>query len=272
MKTKLPGAEWDRVAEWWKTVFDERYLKTYVDLITPDRTGKEVSLMLERLQLQKGARILDLACGYGRHAIELAKRGCRVTGVDFSKHFIELAKKEAKKQNVHVSFIRDDMRRIAFRNRFDAVINIFTSFGYFEDENDHALVLRNISRALKPEGKFLMDLSNALGWLLILNNKGSIDNKSGFLTMLTKERLSNGLSVKTKHEFNPETMRSLMTRTWKEKGRNKSYTTNLRVFFLPELKKMMQENGLTVKNVWGNLDGSPFRMDSPRLVVLAKKS
>lgn len=272
MTERLPKAEWDKVAEWWETVFDEKYLKTYVDTVTPERTAKEVNLILERINLKKGGRILDLACGYGRHAIELARKGYRVTGVDFSKLFIELARNEAKKQNVHVSFIRDDMRKIAFKNKFDAIINMFTSFGYFDGKNDHVIVFRNISRALKPGGKFLMDLSNALGWLLIMSQKGAIDKGSGLLTMLTKDKLSNGLAVETKNEFNPESLRSLMTRTWREKGKTRDYTISVRVFFLPELKKMMQENGLRVEKVWGKLDGSPFRMDSPRLVVLATKS
>ncbi len=76
--------------QWWENVFDEKYLDTYVDIVTPEFTAQQISFLLERLRLKEGAKILDLACGHGRHSIELARRGYKVTGLDFSKHFIEL--------------------------------------------------------------------------------------------------------------------------------------------------------------------------------------
>ena len=84
--------------EWWKTFFDERYLKTYtdVDIISPAATAKQIPFLIKTLRLKKGAHILDLACGYGRHAIPFAKKGYKVTGVDFSGYFIRLAKNKAR--------------------------------------------------------------------------------------------------------------------------------------------------------------------------------
>jgi len=258
--------------QWWTTLFDEKYLKTYIDTVTPELTKRQIPFLLKYLQPKKGAEILDLACGYGRHSIELAKLGYKVTGLDFSKHFIDIAQKDAKEQEVKVNFICDDMRNLSFVNRFDAVINMFTSFGYFEDENDNELVLRKISRALKPGGKFLIEINNMVGKLARALHEGKIDRRTGFLIIAKKDKLSNGLIVTTKDELNPATMRWSITRTWKENRKVKSYKTNVRIFSLPELGNMMKRNGLRVEKIWGDMQGSPFGFDSRRLVVLARKS
>lgn len=258
-------------SQWWQTTFDEKYIATYVDAFTPQDTKKQVSFLVKHLKLEKGDRILDLACGYGRHSIELAKLGYSVTGVDFSKHFIEIAKKEAKKQKVVVEFIQADMRKIPFRNKFDAVINMFTSFGYFEDEKDHLLVLRNIANSLKKNGKFLLELNNFARTLSMVIKEGKTDKKTRLLMSIQKQRLSNGLKVTTKNQIDIKAMRWNMTRVWKEKGRAKSYNTSVRLFSFPELRKLLHESGLEVERVWGGINGSSLVVDSKRLIILARK-
>jgi len=258
--------------QWWETLFDEKYLKTYVDTVTPELTKQQIPALLKILRPKKDAKILDLACGHGRHSIELAKRGYKVTGIDFSKHFIDVAKKDAKERDAEVNFICDDMRNLSFVNKFDFVINMFTSFGYFDDENDNELVLRKISRALKPNGKFLIEINNFVGQLARALREGKFEKKTGFLTIVKKDKLSNGLIVTTKDEFNPVTMRWAMTRTWKENSKTKNYKTNVRIFSPAELGSMMKRNGLLVEKIWGDLQGSPLGIDSRRLVVLARKS
>lgn len=266
LKSKSP------ISEWWKTIFDERYLKTYVDATPPKATAQQVPFLLKALHLEKGAKILDLACGYGRHAIPLAKRGYQVTGLDFSRHFIELARSEAAKQGLKSSFLHGDMRKFSFQGEFDAIINIFSAFGYFEGESDDALVLRNISRALKSKGRLLMDLNNTLGTLIRAAQQGTTDRKTGRLTNIRKEKLSNGFTVKEKNEFLPETMHWVTTKSWKEKGQKHGYQFKVRAFILPELKRLMEQNGLRVERLWGGFDGSPFRFDSRRLIILARKA
>ena len=258
--------------QWWETLFNEKYLKTYIDTVTPELTKQQIPFLLKRLQPKKGAEILDLACGHGRHFIELAKRGYKVTGIDFSKHFIDIAKKDAKERDVKVNFICDDMRNLSFVGKFDIVINMFTSFGYFDDESDNELVLRKISRALKPNGKFLIEINNFVGKLARALREGRIDRKTGFFIIVKKDKLSNGFIVTTKDEFNPATMRWSMTRTWKENGEVKNYKTDVRIFSPAELGSMMKRNGLRVEKIWGDLQGSPLGVDSRRLVVLARKS
>lgn len=257
--------------QWWQTLFDEKYLKTYVDILNPEAAKQQVSFIIKKLNLKKGAKILDLACGHGRHAIELARRGYDVTGLDYSKHFINIARETAKKFKIDVKFVQGDMRRLSHVNKFDAVINMFTSFGYFDDENDNIKVLNKIARALKPGGKFLIDLNNAVRTIINMVEEGKKVKKTRFLTINKKDKLSNGLVVITKNEWNPATMRWSMARSWKEKGKFKSYKTNIRLFVFPELKHLLEENGLMVKNVWGDFNGSFFNFNSRRLIILAIK-
>ena len=164
------------------------------------------------------------------------------------------------------------MRNLASVSKFDAIINIFTSFGYFDSENDNILMLRKISRALKRNGRFLIELNNTLRTLTRMGKEGKVNKKTGLLTTIRKNKLSNGIVVTTKDEFDSRTMRWSMSTHWKERGKMNGYKTDLRMFSLPELKHLMEENGLRVEKVWGGLDGSPFGLESPRMVLLARKS
>jgi SAM-dependent methyltransferase len=258
--------------EWWEELFDQKYIDTYVDIVTPELTAKQISFLLQWVLLKKGAEILDLACGYGRHAIELARRGYKVTGLDFSRHFIELAEKYAKEQGVTAKFVQDDMRNLSFVNRFEAVISMFTSFGYFDDERDNGVVLREIARALKSGGKFVIDLNNAMYTLARMAREGLADKKTGVLASSRIDSLSNGLIVSTRYEFNPATMRWSTARTWREMDAERNYRTQVRLYLLPELRNLMEQAGLRVQQVWGDFDGSPLGFDSHRLIVLADKS
>lgn len=155
--------------EWWQTIFGDKYLTTYVDSFPQKRTELEVDF-LTRVLRPKGGKVLDLACGHGRHSIELAKKGYTVTGLDYSRHFLRLVKERAREKGVRAVFRQGDMRKLSFKNEFNYIINMFTSFGYFKAEEDHAKVLRGVARALKKNGLFVMDFNNSLrgcysGWL-----------------------------------------------------------------------------------------------------------
>ncbi len=257
--------------EWWQTVFDDKYLKTYVDTVTPQVTRQQVGFIHKNLGLKKGAKILDLACGHGRISIELAKLGYKVTSLDYSKHFIEIAKADAKKQGIKVDFIRKDMRKLNFVKKFDAVLNIFTSFGYFKDERDDTKVIQKVSRALKPGGKFLMDTNNMVRTLTLMAKNGEVRKDGRLYGPTRKGKLSNGLAITTRDVANAATLRWSMTRTWKENGKKISYSTEVRLYSLPELAHLLEENGLKVRKIWGNFDGSRFSFASRRLIILAER-
>lgn len=143
--------------DWFSSWFDSPYYA----LLYRDRNDSEaehfIRLLVENLQLEDRSRILDLACGKGRHSIQLQKMGFRVVGVDLSANSIASAKHF---ENADLHFLRDDMRHFDLGMQFDCVVNLFTSFGYFNDSSDNELVLANVKRHLKPNGLFVMDFFN----------------------------------------------------------------------------------------------------------------
>jgi ubiquinone/menaquinone biosynthesis C-methylase UbiE len=145
---------------WYQELFGDLYLRAWVPYVTSQRTLREVDGIVALLNLPSGARILDLACGAGRIAVPLAQRGYVMTGLDLSSGLLEHAKEEAAKAGVEVRWIHSDMRAIPFQDESDAVINIFTSFGYLETEAEDAEVLRAVHTALKPGGTLLLEFVN----------------------------------------------------------------------------------------------------------------
>lgn len=119
----------------------------------------EVRFLWKVLGLKRGSRVLDIPCGTGRHALRLARRGAAVLGVDVTEAYLREARRAAR--NVpNVRFVRGDMRRIPLEGEFDAAINLWTSFGYFERPSDDVATLKGIARALKPGGLFLIDMAD----------------------------------------------------------------------------------------------------------------
>jgi SAM-dependent methyltransferase len=150
-----------RGGEWWKDPFEKGwYPLGSIARDWKDKTKAEALAIQKILGLRKGARILDVACGVGRHSIALARLGYDVTGLDISKSYLETARRDARKAGAAVRFVRADMREIPFEGEFDAAINLFSSFGYFKNQSDDQRVLRQIRRALAPGGKILIDNAN----------------------------------------------------------------------------------------------------------------
>ena len=129
-------------------------------MLTRERTDAEVTFLEKTLALQKGVKILDCPCGHGRHSIELARRGYDVTGQDLNGFFLEEAQRSAKQTDVPVRWIEGDMGEIPFDNEFDVALNLFTSFGYLEDDHQNQKFLNAVSKALKSGGTFVVDVIN----------------------------------------------------------------------------------------------------------------
>jgi SAM-dependent methyltransferase len=154
------------LSEWWETFFDEHYLRAGLARIKRAKTLADVRFIRRTLGLRRGSKILDVCCGAGRHSLELAKLGHRVTGVDLSHRYLEIAAAKARRRGIRVRFQVADVRNLRFGAEFDAAICMWTSFGYFQDESDNLKVLRGIHRSLKPGGKFLMEVINR-DWLVV---------------------------------------------------------------------------------------------------------
>jgi SAM-dependent methyltransferase len=137
--------------------FDENYLYFYEEMLTPERDAAEVAQIAELLGDRKD--ILDCPCGHGRIANGLAERGYRVTGLDQSELFLARAREDAERRGVGVEYVHGDMRELPWHERFDGLVNWFTSFGYFDDETNSA-VLRGFHDALRPGGRLVLESQN----------------------------------------------------------------------------------------------------------------
>lgn len=244
------------VRPWWESFFGPDYLKQYEHARV--RTAAEADGLEKILHLRKGGRILDLACGAGRHSIELARRGYEVTGYDLSEDLLRHARADAKRAKATVAFVRGDMRDLRYRAVFDAVINMFSSFGYFEDVEDDRKVLAGISRALKPRGKFLLERFNRESLAYELPLQGWRVGEDG--SVILQEDMFDVLRGRY------DTRQIVIDRDG-----TREHRASVRAYTLPELKQMFDAAGLPIHRVLGGLDLSPYQARSRRLVLYAVK-
>lgn len=254
---------WNRQRNSWYKDFYTKFYLTYFHRKKEDisKTKKEISFICNVLKLPKKAKILDLACGPGRHALELSQRKFDVTGVDFNKQFLKIAHKKAQERGLPLKLIQCDMRFLPFQDEFDAIICMYTSFGYFIKERENVKVLRAVLKSLKREGLFLLDLPN---------KKWTLNNVSGKTWQKIKNEyvLENRSFDKKRKIFKNEiTILSL-------KGRLKTVCTFLHLYDLQEIRNKLKSQGFKILKIYGDYD-TKVKFDcikSPRMIILAKKS
>ncbi|MBA3421482.1 MAG: class I SAM-dependent methyltransferase [Thermoleophilaceae bacterium] len=151
------------LVEWrddpWSEVFDDDYLYFYADRLASEHSDRETDLIVQLLDLPPGAAVLDAPCGHGRIANRLAARGLRVTGLDSNTEFLARARRDAEESGVEVEYVLGDLRELPWSGRFDAAVNWYTSFGYFNDQ-DNRRVLSEYHRALRAGGRLMVDKIN----------------------------------------------------------------------------------------------------------------
>lgn len=247
-----------RQKPWWEELFGDDYVRT-MDKVEPKVVRKECDFIEDRLGLEKGAVILDLACGPGSHAIELSSRGYSVVGYDLSLSMLARAADEAQERGQRLNFLHGDMREMAFEETFDGVYCWSTSFGYFEDEKN-LNVLNRIHRALRKGGLLLLDVVNrdyvaprqpSLVWF---EGDGCV-----CMDEMVVDFFSSRLRVKRTVMF--------------EDGRARELDYAIRLYALHELGKMLHECGFKVIEVTGHPahPGVFFGSESPRVIVLAER-
>ena len=144
-------------AQWYKKI----WTIDIQDMSWVEQTQSQVDFLWEILQLDGKERVLDLACGFGRHSVELASRGCKVVGVDITPEYVEEARKQAKEKGLNAEFICADLRDLRYRDEFDVVLNLADgAIGYLEDDYENLKIFDLISSALKLGGKHVMDVCN----------------------------------------------------------------------------------------------------------------
>ncbi len=204
--------------------------------------------------------ILDLCCGTGRHSIALCKRGWSVIGMDLSTNLLSIAKLRMKRAGVKFPLIRADMRFFPFRDsRFKAVINMFTSFGYLPSESEDAVSLLEINRTLRSKGKFLLDIANRDHIVKTFRERDWAEFEPFYL--LERRSL----------DLRGSRLTSQWTLLQKNTGRIRSIQHTVRLFTIARAEQLLNEAGLTVKEVYGGYEKQEFTLEASRMIVLAEK-
>ncbi|WP_437755783.1 methyltransferase domain-containing protein [Sorangium sp. So ce1389] len=248
-----------RKRPWWEELFGDDYLRT-LDKIDAKVVRREVDFIEERLGVEKGAVILDLACGAGGHAIEIASRGYSVVGFDLSLAMLARAADDAQDRGQKLNFLQGDMREMTFEETFDGVYCWSTSFGYFDDEKNLD-VLARIRRALRAGGMLLLDIVN----------RDYVASRQPSLVWFEGD----GCVCMDEMQVDFFTSRLKVKRTVMfEDGRSRELDYSIRLYGLHELGKMLHEAGFKVTEVTGHPahPGVFFGSESPRLIILAERS
>lgn len=240
-----------------EAVFEvDDYLYFYSEGLTEERTEAEVAALVKMLALDRPMQILDLACGFGRHANRLAALGHQVTGIDITPGFLDIARREAARRGVQVAYSQGDMRTLDYTAAFDRVLIIFTAFGYFSDE-ENLDVLKRAGRALRPGGLLMFDIQNRDTYL-----KNAlpfyVTEKEGNLMI---DRCS--LDAATGRMYN----RRIVIRN----GVRKDKPFFVRLYNPSEITELVERAGLQVDHIHGGWDGQALSADAKRLIMIARK-
>jgi SAM-dependent methyltransferase len=245
---------------WYVDFFRSDYLNVYGHIFTEERAEKESAFVARALGLQPGASVLDLCCGQGRHSIQLAKRGLRVTALDLNAEYLELARKAAESGKVAIETVTADMREIPFANKFDAIVNMYSSFGYLESEAEDLKVLESAAKALKAGGRLLLDM---------LNREWAIDNyiqndwHTGADGTLYVERRDLDLATSRMHVH--------FIVVDPNGGRHESIGHIIRLYTLTEMTRLLERVGLRVTSVFGGFEGEQYGIGTRRMIVVGQK-
>ncbi len=245
---------------WYVDFFRNDYLNVYGHMFTEERAEKESAFVTGALQLKEGASVLDLCCGQGRHSVQLAKRGLKVTGLDLNPDYVELAQQAAKASKVEIETVAADMREIPFADKFDAIVNMYSSFGYLESEAEDLKVLESAARALKTGGRILLDM---------LNREWAIDNyirndwHTGADGTLYVERRDLDLATSRMHVH--------FIVVDPKGGRRESIGHMIRLYTLTEMTRLLERVGMRVTKVFGGFEGEEYGIGTRRMIIVATK-
>lgn len=243
-------------SHWYETFFRGVTLDLWRAAVTPGQTRAEVDFAVARLALAPGARVLDVPCGNGRHALELAARGFSVVGVDLAEEFI--AEARANSRGVaRLEWRLADMRQLPWPGEFDAAICVGNSFGYLEHEETLEF-LRAVARALKPGGRFLLE-TGASAESLLPHLEAATEYVIGDITM------------RTVNDYRPVDGRLYAQDTFLRKGENDVRHSSQAIYTAAEIVRMLQSASFTVQALYGGIDGSDFRLGSRDLLLVSEK-
>lgn len=240
---------------------NDTYWESVYNFFFSEKAFNQAAVNVPKL-IQLGGRssgnLLDLACGPGRFAVPLAREGFNVTGLDRTRLLLDRGKEYAAAQGVHVEWVQDDMRRFVRPDTYDLVINMFTSFGYFEDINENRAVLENVFKSLAPGGVFLMDIAG----------KEIVARKAQPALVNT---LPNGDLFIERPRFVEDWQKVENEIITIIQGEIRRFPLRLWIFSAGELKSLLSDAGFKTIKIYGSLDGIPYGPEAGRLIAVSQK-
>ncbi len=242
---------WYENERFWETLassfFNEHRLAA-----TPAETDHIITL----LNLNPGASVLDLCCGPGRHSLELARRHYDVTGVDRTAHYLEKARAQAEHEGLTIEFVQDDVRHFCRPEAFDGALLMYTSFGYFETQEENRQVLINVYTSLTQGGRLLIDLKGKE--VLARSFTEREWREQDGVTILEERKIDNWTKVKNRWII------------FNDQGRHE-FRFTIWIYSAQEMSLLLKECGFASVHVYGSLEGAPYDHTARRLVVVAEK-
>ena len=223
------------------------------------KAPEEVEQILELVAVDPGATVLDLPCGPGRHVLEFARRGFAVIGVDITPAYLDEARRRADEDDLNVELICDDMRRFQREGAFDLALNLFSSFGYFEDIAEDEQVARNILHSLRPGGTLVMDMFGREVVARVFNKGSWEEDEDGGLLLEEREILASWSRSRTRWIYLKD-------------GERYEHTFELRVYAADQLMDLLRRAGFTEVDAYGSFKGDPYDHEAQRLVVTARRA
>ena len=235
---------------WFESWFDTNFYHELYKNRDEDEANNFIENLIDKLKLDPESEVLDLACGKGRHALKMSDYFQKVTGIDLSKNSINIAKKFNKE---NLKFFTGDMRNFSLNKKFDFILNLFTSFGYFENFNENSLVLDNCNKHLKKNGLIVIDYLNSEKVVnTLVKNEIKIINKTKYTI---SRKIENNFIIKDIYINN------------KEHFYEKVQLINLEMF-----NEILKKANFTIDQTFGNYRLEEYNKNSNRLIITALKN
>ncbi|MBI5646215.1 MAG: methyltransferase domain-containing protein [Ignavibacteriae bacterium] len=239
---------------WYKNWFaDALYLEVYSHR-DADEARQAVELFTTATGLLPPSRLLDLACGTGRHAFEFARRGYEVVAADLSQTLLAVAHRKTRRYGSQLHLVRTDMRHVPFSQCFDGVAQLFTAFGYFIEDDENAAVFLEVAACLRPDGWYMLDYLNPAYVRSSLQPESARSIPGGIVRehrAIRDGRIEKDIRIEREND-------------------RRLYHESVRLFERSELESMLARAGLRTLHAFGDYQGNPFTRVSPRCILLAR--